>query len=230
MRARDFFDRWLPWIVGPAMIAALYCIFLVAPTERDQGIVQRIFYFHVSSAWTMFIAFGTVAVTSGLFLWSGRERWDQLAGAAAEVGVLFCSFVLITGPIWARPIWGTWWQWDPRLTQTVILWTIYVSYLMLRTFGGGEDLVKRWCAVLGIFGVIGIPIIIISVRILPGIHPAVLMTREGNTGLVDGRMRLALYMTACAFLLLSIWMIHLRARLQRIAESVAAMHASTGAR
>jgi heme exporter protein C len=211
------------------MIVALYCIFLVAPTERDQGVVQRIFYFHVSSAWTAFIAFGTVAATSALYLWSGRQRWDQIARSAAEVGVLFCTFVLITGPIWAKPIWGTYWQWDPRLTQTLILWTIYVSYLMLRAFGGRDDLVRRWAAVLGIFGVIGIPIIIVSVRLLPGIHPAVLMTRQGNTGLVDPRMRLALYVTAIAFLLVFTWLVHLRARLQRVADGLSTMRADLGA-
>jgi heme exporter protein C len=212
------------------MIAALYCIFIVVPTERDQGVVQRIFYFHVSSAWAAFVGFGTVAVTSALFLWSGRQRWDQVARAAAEVGVLFCTFVLITGPIWAKPIWGTWWQWDPRLTQTLILWAIYVSYLMLRAFGGQEDLVKRWAAVLGIFGVIGIPIIIVSVRLLPGMHPAVLMTRKGTTGLVDPQMRLALGVTAFAFLLLFVWLVHVRARLQRLSEDLALLHADLTAR
>ena len=228
MRARDVFDRWLPWVAGPAMLIALYCIFLVAPTEKDQGIIQRIFYVHVSSAWTAFIGFGTVAVTSALYLWTGRDRYDRVARSAAEIGVLFCTFVLLTGPIWARHIWGTWWQWDPRLTQTLILWTLYVSYLMLRAFGGDDDLVRRWAAVLGIFGVLGIPIIIVSVRILPGIHPAVLMTREGNTGLVDPRMRLALYVTAVAFLFVFIWLVHLRTRLQRLADTMAAMHAEHG--
>jgi len=230
MRARDVLDRWVPWLACLGVLAAFTCIFLVAPTERDQGIVQRIFYIHVSSAWTAFIGFGTVAAASALFLFTGRERWDRLARAAAEVGVLFCTFVLVTGPIWARPIWGTYWQWDPRLTQTLILWTIYVSYLMLRAFGGTDDVVRRWAAVLGIFGVVGIPIIIVSVRILPGIHPAVLMTREGNTGLVDPRMRLALYVTALSFLVVFVWLVHLRARLQRIADALAALHAGAASR
>lgn len=230
MRSRDILDRWIPWAAGLAMISALFCIFIVAPTERDQGIVQRIFYFHVSSAWAAFAGFGTVAFASGFYLRSGQARWDQMARAAAEVGVLFCSFVLITGPIWARPIWGTWWQWDPRLTQTLILWAVYVSYLMLRAFGGTDDLVKRWAAVLGIFGVIGIPLIILSVRLLPGIHPAVLMTREGKTGLVDPGMRLALYVTGVAFLLVFIWLVHLRTRLQRLSERVETMHANIALR
>lgn len=225
MRGRDIFDRWLPWVVGLAMIGSLYCIFLVAPTERVQGVVQRIFYFHVSSAWAAFFGFGMVAFSSAVFLWSGRERWDQVARSSAEVGVLFCTFVLITGPIWAKPIWGTWWQWDPRLTQTLILWAIYVSYLMLRAFGGVEDVVKRWAAVLGIFGVIGVPIIIVSVRLLPGIHPAVLVTREGGKGLLDPGMRLALYVTGLTFLILFIWIVHVRTRIQRVSDRLARVQA-----
>jgi heme exporter protein C len=229
MRTRDVFDRWLPWAVGLAMIIALYCIFLVAPTEREQGVVQRIFYFHVASAWTAFAGFVTVAFSSASFLWSGRERWDRVARSAAEVGVLFCTFVLITGPIWAKPIWGTWWQWDPRLTQTLILWAIYVSYLALRAFGGGEDIVKRWAAVLGIFGVIGIPIIIVSVRLLPGIHPAVLVTRERTAGLIEPGMRLALGMTGFAFLLLFILLVHVRTRIERVSDMLASLQADIDA-
>jgi heme exporter protein C len=225
MRGRDVLDRWLPWVAGAGMLVALYCIFLLAPIERDQGIVQKIFYIHVSSAWVAFLGFGTVAAASALFLWSGAARWDQLARAAAEVGVLFCSVVLITGPIWARPIWGTWWQWDPRLTETLILWAIYAAYLMLRAYGGTEDLVKRWAAVLGIAGVLNIPLIIVSVRLLPGIHPAVLMTREGKTGLVDPRMQLALAVTGLAFVLVFVWLVHLRARVQRLTETLAELRA-----
>lgn len=229
MRARDVMDRWLPWLAGVAMLAALYCIFIVAPTEREQGVVQRIFYFHVASAWTAFVGFVTVALSSGLFLWSGRQRWDQVARSAAEVGVLFCTFVLITGPIWAKPIWGTWWQWDPRLTQALILWTIYVSYLMLRSFGGEEELVRRWAAVLGIFGVIDIPIIILSVRLFPSIHPAVLVTRERTGGLLEPGMQLALGVTMLAFLLLFVWLVHLRARIQRVSDALAVMRADLDA-
>lgn len=229
MGKSDVLDRWLPWVVGVAMLASLYCIFLVAPTERVQGEVQRIFYFHVSSAWTAFVGFGTVAFSGAMFLWSGRERWDQMARSAAEIGVLFCTFVLITGPLWARAIWGTWWQWDPRLTQTLILWAIYVSYLTLRTFGGAEDVVKRWAAVLGIFGVVGIPIIIVSVRLLPGIHPAVLVTKEREGGLVDPGMRLALVVTGLTFLLFFVWLMRVRTRIQRVTEELASIQADVDA-
>src|SRR5882724_2964469 len=147
-RLEDLALAVLPWLTGPAMLVALALIFLVVPTERDQGIVQRIFYFHVPSAWTAFLGFFTVCGASLAFLWKGTPDFDRVARAAAEVGMIFCSLVLLTGPIWARPIWGTWWTWDPRLTMTVILWTIYASYLVLRSYGGPEDQTARYAAVL----------------------------------------------------------------------------------
>src|ERR1051325_3214062 len=104
--------RWLPWSVCGLMLAALWLVFMVVPTEREMGIVQRIFYFHVSSAWVAFLGFFLVAGASAVYLWNGSRRADRLARASAEVGVLFCTIVLVTGPIWARPIWGVWWTWD----------------------------------------------------------------------------------------------------------------------
>src|SRR5581483_1293690 len=121
--------RLLPASVFVTMMAALYVVFMVVPTEREMGIVQRIFYFHVASAWVAFLGFFLVAGASAVHLWNGSRPADRLAQASAEIGVLFCTLVLVTGPLWARPIWGVWWTWDPRLTMTVILWAIYASYL-----------------------------------------------------------------------------------------------------
>src|SRR5713101_8704941 len=195
--------RVFPAVTCVAMLAALYLVFMVVPTEREMGIVQRIFYFHVASAWMAFLGFFLVAGASAVYLWNGSRAADRLAEAAAEVGVLFCSLVLVTGPIWARPIWGVWWTWDPRLTMTVILWAIYASYLMLRGFGGGDPAVARYAAVLGIVGVLDIPLIVVSVRLLRGIHPAVLTRTEGGSGLVDPWMRVTLLVSALALVLLA---------------------------
>jgi heme exporter protein C len=184
------------------------------------GVVQRIFYFHVSSAWAAFVGFFLVAGASVEYLRTGSPGADRLAAASAEVGVLFCTIVLVTGPIWARPIWNVWWTWDPRLTMTVILWVIYASYLVLRAFGGEDDAVRRWAAVLGIVGVLDIPIIMISVRLLPGMHPAVIVRREGGSGLTDPSMRVALLVSAVAVLLLMAWLIALRMRMQRVADEL----------
>ena len=212
--------RVLPWVVGPWIIVALGLIFLVVPTEADQGIVQRIFYVHVPSAWTAFLAFFVVCIASIGFLATRRPSWDHAAKASAEIGIVFCSLVLLTGPIWARPIWGVWWTWDPRLTMTVILWTIYATYLILRSYGGGDESIARYAAVLGIVGAINIPVIIVSVRLWRGMHPAVLMTREGGSGLLDPMMRLTLYFTALGFLLFFAWLVTIRVRMLRCRESI----------
>src|SRR5213594_5111758 len=215
--------RLLPPLTGLMMLAALVLVFLLVPTEADMGIVQRIFYFHVSSAWVAFLGFFLVAGASAVYLWNGAPTADRLAYAGAEVGVVFCTLVLVTGPIWARPIWGVWWTWDPRLTMTVVLWAIYSSYLMLRAFGGEDEAVQRYAAVLGIIGVLDIPIIMVSVRLLRGIHPAVITRNEGGSGLADPWMRIALVVSALALVLLAAWLIALRMRGARLAEEVAAL-------
>src|SRR5215831_13201675 len=222
--------RLLPALVGVTMLAALWLVFMVVPTEREMGIVQRIFYFHVASAWVAFLGFFLVAGASAVYLWSGSAAADRLAQAGGEIGVLFCTLVLITGPLWARPIWGVWWTWDPRLTMTVILWAIYASYLMLRAFGGDDDAVRRYAAVLGIVGVLDIPIIMVSVRLLRGIHPAVITRNEGGSGLVDPWMRAGLGVSALALVLLAVWMLVLRVRTARLADEVAVLRRQEEAR
>jgi heme exporter protein C len=220
--------RLLPALVLVAMLTALYLVFMVVPTEREMGIVQRIFYFHVSSAWVAFLGFFLVAGASGVYLWNGSRAADRFAEASAEVGVLFCTFVLVTGPIWARPIWGVWWTWDPRLTMTVVLWTIYVSYLMLRAFGGEDEAIRRYAAVLGIVGVLDIPIIRVSVRLMRGVHPEVLTRKEGG-GLGDPSMYTALYVSVVALTLVAAWFIVLRMRVSRLGEELAQLRRVTHA-
>jgi heme exporter protein C len=220
-RLEDFALAVLPWLTGPAMLVALYLIFMVVPTERDQGIVQRIFYFHVPSAWTAFLGFFVVCGASLLFLWRGDEYWDRTAKASAEVGMVFCTLVLLTGPIWARPIWGTWWTWDPRLTMTVILWTIYASYLLLRSYGAEEqEQISRYAAVLGIVGAIDIPLIVVSVRLWRGIHPAVMMSRDPQGGLRDPMMGVTLMTAGVAFALTYAWLLLVRMRWLSISEQI----------
>jgi len=140
------------------MNIAIILIFIYAPIEKMQGIVQKIFYFHLSLAITMFFAFFVVCIASIMYLWKNSNWWDTIALSAAEIGVVFCTLVLITGPIWARPIWGMWWSWDPTLTFTLVLWLIYVAYLMLRL--ETSDLKRaRFAAVLGIVGFVDVPLI-----------------------------------------------------------------------
>jgi len=218
--------RVLPFVTCAAMLSALWLVFMVVPTEREMGIVQRIFYFHVATAQVAFLGFFLVAGASAVYLYNGSRGADRLAQAAAEIGVLFCSLVLVTGPIWARPIWGVWWTWDPRLTMTVILWAIYASYLMLRAFGGDDDAIRRYAAVLGIIGVLDIPIIKVSVRLLRGIHPAVITRNEGGSGLTDPRMWVALIVSTVALVLLASWLMELRMRASRLSDEIAELRRS----
>src|SRR5262250_3423880 len=184
------------------MNIAIMLVFVYAPTEKMQGIVQKIFYFHVSSAITMFFAFFVVCVASIMYLWKNSDWWDAIALSAAEIGVVFCTLVLITGPIWARPIWGTWWSWDPTLTLTLVLWLIYVAYLMLRieTYDPKR---ARFAAVLGIIGFVDVPLIRWSVEKWRTLHPKPVLIQEGGTtGLESSAMLLTFVVCLGAFLLL----------------------------
>jgi heme exporter protein C len=195
---------------GTLMLAALFMVFVIVPTEADEGIVQRIFYFHVPCAWVAFAAFGLVAIAGVFYLWMGDDVWDDLGYAAAETGMVFCTLMLITGSIWAKPMWGVWWTWDSRLTTTLILWLLYGGYLMLRAVGDETPQVARFAAVVGIVGALDVPVIIVSVRLWRTIHPAVLVTRQGGHGLQDPRMIATLLVALAAFTALFLWLLWLR--------------------
>ena len=148
------------------MIAALFAVFVYVPTEREMGVVQRVFYFHVSSAIAAFVGYAIVFVASILYLRTRSERWDSLAQAAAELGVVFSVIVLITGPIWAKPVWGVYWRWEPRLTSMLITFTIYVAYLIVRSYTtGSPDRTRRFAAVLGIIAFVNVPMVYYSVNL-----------------------------------------------------------------
>src|ERR1700693_3797599 len=138
--------------------AAAYGAFFVAPTERTMGPIQRIFYLHVSSAWTGLTAFFICFVANVLYVIRRQPQWDWLSVSAAEVGLVFTSVVLVSGPIWAHPVWGIWWTWDWRLTSTLILWLIYVSYLTLRRFSSSAQ-TPLIAAALAVFGALDVPLV-----------------------------------------------------------------------
>src|SRR5260370_25409995 len=141
------------------MMVAIWAIFLYAPTVAIEGQPQRIFYFHVPMAWIALLASGVLAVTSIVYLLKRDERWDYPARPSPELGAVFTTFALVTGSLWGRPVWGTWWTWDPKLTATLVLWFIYIGYLMLRSYMGRTPASARAAAVLGIIGFIDVPII-----------------------------------------------------------------------
>lgn len=194
------------------MVLALWGVFVYVPTEQVQGIVQRIFYFHVSSALTMFLAFFVVFVASIIYLWKRLTWWDNVAASAAEIGVVFCTLVLITGPIWARPIWGAWWSWDPTLTLTLVLWLIYVAYLMLRADAYDERR-TRFAAVLGIIGFIDVPLIRWSVEKWRTIHPKPVVLQEGGSTGLPPSMLLTFFICVAALVLLFFYLLRERVSL-----------------
>jgi heme exporter protein C len=208
-------DTILPVLVLLAMIAALAGALLLAPTEKTMGDVQRIFYFHLGSAAAAFVSFTCVLIASIGFIVRRETVWDNLATAAGEVGVLFTTFVLVSGPLWARPVWGQWWVWDPRLTTTLILWFLYTGYLVLRqTIPGYRGAMAA--AVFAILAYVDVPVVYFSVRWWRGIHPQVL---RGGGGL-DPRMIPPLLISVAAFLLLSGILIRERFNLANAADCV----------
>ncbi|MCZ6678407.1 MAG: cytochrome c biogenesis protein [Candidatus Poribacteria bacterium] len=154
------------------LFMALYFVFSYAKVEATMLEVQKIFYFHVSSAFTVFIAFGVTCLFSILYLIKRKDRYDMIAVASAELGIVFCTIVLLTGPIWARYAWNTWWNWEARLTSTLILWLMYIAYFILRS-ALAEETKRVYSAVLGIIAYLNVPIVYFSVEIWQGnLHPS----------------------------------------------------------
>jgi len=206
-------------VVYISMITAIFLVFICAPTEKMQGIVQKIFYFHVSSAITMFFAFFVVFVASIMYLWKLSDWWDAVALSAAEIGVVFCTLVLLTGPIWGRPIWGTWWTWDPTLTLTLVLWLIYVAYLMLR-LDAHDPKRARFAAILGIVGFVDVLLIRWSVEKWRTLHPKPVLIQEGGTTGLPTAMLWIFIVCLGAFLLLFFYLLRERTSIAQSQRSL----------
>lgn len=203
-------------------VAVVLALFVAREASADQGgPLQRIFYFHVPSAWVGYLAFAIVFIASIAYLRTGARRWDLLAHGAAEIGVVFISLVLITGPIWARPVWGTWWQWDARLTSAFVLWLTYVGYLFLRALATEPRSVGRLAAIVGIVGFINVPIVHFSVYWWRTLHPSGPTPANLATGSGLGGPELIAFFTAlAAFTLLGAWMLAARVRVGILADQV----------
>jgi heme exporter protein C len=203
---------------------ALGMALFYAPREATMGDAQRIFYFHVPSAWIGFLAFFFVFVASILFLWKRERKWDALALSAAEIGVVFTTLVLLTGPLWAKVAWGAYWVWDARLTTTLVLWLIYVGYLMLRA--ASDDARRaRFAAVLGIVGFMDVPVIYLSVVWWRTMHPTLVVNEPG--GLEPAMLR-TLMVALASFTLLFVWFLLARVRLEQKRDVLAARRAAEG--
>jgi heme exporter protein C len=206
---------WFGWLL-PVAIVAMIGVYVRAifftPVEALQGPAQKIYYVHVPSAWVAFIAFFLVAIAGGLYLWLKDTKLDRFAESAAEVGVVYTTAVLVTGPLWGKPVWGTWWTWDARLTLTLFLWFIYVGYIVLRGAIDDRAMRARYSAVVGILGALLIPFIHLSVYLFRTLHPKPIVLKPERPSLPD-EMLLTLLLSLGGFLLLFIALLRARYRL-----------------
>lgn len=208
--------EWLGAAALVAVVSAQLFGVLTSPPDRDMGHLQKIMYVHVPAAWSAFIAFFIVAVASLLYLWKGQEKHDLLAAAAAEVGAVLIGLALVLGSIWARPTWGIWWTWDPRLTLTAVTFLIFVGYLSLRSFVDDPERRAQWSAAVGILGALNVPVVYMSVKWWRTIHQV-----QSTRGTVDPEYALGLEANGIAFLIVLAYFILKRyraAQLERAAE------------
>ncbi|MBM7651581.1 cytochrome c biogenesis protein [Neobacillus cucumis] len=193
-----------------SMLVNIYFIFIYAAEEKNMGAAQKIFYFHVSSAWLAFMAFFVTFVFSILFLIKRKRIFDTYAYVSAEIGIVFTIIVLTTGPIWAKSSWNTWWVWEPRLITTLILFFIYIAYIMIRQMDGVWDKKARLAAVFGIMGFADVPIVFFAIRWWQTkFHPIVFGSGPSQQGGgIEGTMLTALFVSLAAFTILYTYLLH----------------------
>jgi heme exporter protein C len=210
------YERGAIAAVGLMLVAAAF-IFLFAPTDALQGSVQRIFYLHVSSAIAAYGCFAVVLLGGVVYLWKENLAADRLARSAALVGVVFTTVTLVMGMLWAKPIWGTFWTWDARLTSTLVLWIIYAGYLMVRRLAEPGRQAARFAAVVGIFGFIDVPVVHFSVTWWRTQHPGPVVINDA----LPAQMLIAFLITMACTLFLAAVMIAIRYRIEFLMEQAA---------
>ena len=197
------------------VIASAYASFYIAPEERTMGLIQRIFYFHVACAWAGFTAFFLCFIGNLMYVWKRQQKYDWLGVSGAEVGLAFTTVVLITGPIWAHPVWGIWWTWDARLTSTFVLWLLYVSYLLLRTLVEEPDRRALLSSLFGIFAFIDVPLVFGAIRWWRTQHPQPVIMGGQGSGL-DPTMKMVFFFSAFAMHVLMAFLIAERYSLEKL--------------
>jgi len=214
----------LKTILGAAILFVLialtaYLAFHYAPVEKSMGIIQKIFYLHLPSALSSFVAFGICFYANLMYVFKRQPKWDWLGASAAEVGLAFISVVLVTGPIWAHPVWGIWWTWDARLTLTFVLWLLYISYLLLRSMLEEPDKRALFSALFGIFAFLDVPLVYFSIRWWRTQHPQPVILGGPGSGL-DPRMRVSYLLVWAAFTGLLVLLLNARYKLEALRASV----------
>ena len=193
-------------VVTLAMFAVAPFLVVNAPYESTMGLVQKIFYFHAPSGMVMFLGAFVSGIASAFFLFRGSQHADRVGWAAAELTVLLGSIVLVTGPLWARKAWGVWWQWDARLTSSLLLWLMFTAYLLVRRYGGAGS--EKLAAAVAIFGMCNVPFVYVSVNVWRTLHPRTTVVPSLGPG-----MREPFWFCFVAFLSLFLLLLALRVRL-----------------
>ena len=215
-------------ISGLLFLVNLYLIFFYAPTEQVMGNIQRLFYFHLPTVWVGFLAFFIVFVSSIAYLLKRDPVWDRRAYAAGEAGVVFLTVAIVTGAIWAKPVWGVWWIWDPKLTTTFILWVIYIGYMMVRAYAPSGERGARWAAVVGIVGFVDVPIVYYASELWRSMHPELVTGPFADTGGLETAMRTTLYFSLFAFTLIFVYLFRERIAQRRDEDTLGELRRATG--
>ena len=206
-------------ITSLLMLVNMYLIFMWVPTEQNLGISQRIFYVHVPVAWVGMVAIFVVAIGSVLHLITRNDRWDSIAYSAAEIGLIFGTLMLVTGALWAKPAWGVWWQWDPKLTTALILWFIYVGYLMVRAYAPSGSQGRRYASVVALIGAIDAPIIYMASVWWRTAHPDLNIGPLAESSLDTNMLMVWLYSTV-AFTVFYVYLLIERISMRKAEDDI----------
>jgi len=205
-------------LAAVAIISAFCLVIFYAPVEQEMGLVQKVFYFHVASTWVGMLGFTLSTVAAVIHLKSGNMKWDNAGLSGIEIGMVFVGLGIVSGSIWARPIWNTWWTWDPRLTTTLIMELIYFAYLILR--GSVDDPLRRarYAAIYSIIGFASVPLTFLSIRLFRTIHPVVFGEDSSSSGMLalSSRMQFTFVFSLLAFTLFFVVLFWHRYRLGRL--------------
>ncbi|MCH7984206.1 MAG: cytochrome c biogenesis protein CcsA [Chloroflexi bacterium] len=229
-RVLSFLDP-LPIFTAALMGVTLWLIFIWVPTEINQGAVQRILYFHVPVAWGSMLGIFIVSGSSIMYLWKKNEKWDRLAVASAEVGVVFGGLMLLSGMIWARPVWAVWWTGEAKLTTALILFFIYVAYLMFRAYFPPGAQRQRLAAVIGLIGAVNTPIIYFAANLWSQAHPPIIIGPATDAESTLGSdLGIVLMASTLAFTFLFIYLVQVRYKIRRAEDDIVELKRASGAR
>ena len=203
-----------------SLVALVVVGLFVAPPDEVQGDAQRLMYLHVPAAWLAYLAFGVTALGSALYLWPRTRSyvWDRVAGASAELGVVFTGLTLVLGSLWGRPVWGVWWAWDARLVTTAVLFFLYLGYLALRRVPAALDVRAKRCAIAALIAFVDVPIVHFSVTWWRTLHQQATVFNPELDAKIHGTMAVALWLGVLAFTLLYVYLLDLRYRLEVLDE------------